>query len=149
MYTYVTYEFKFCKAKLNFLSHRRKFKFLNSNIARLVHCKGQVINEYCHMWFMNSYFSLHKVSRYWTCSRIKTKLCNATGWIHVMCSNKPDILYKPELYMCHVQLTHRCICINIHLVVPLMNDVTIVYICDNGSVKIDHVSADYTELYFH
>ena len=62
---YVTYEFKFCKAKLNFLLHRRKFKFLNSNIARLVHCKGQVIIEYCHMWFMNSDFSLHKVSRYW------------------------------------------------------------------------------------
>ena len=66
----------------------RKFRFLNNNI----HCRGQVIDEYCRIWFRNLNFSLHRASRYWTHNWIKRKLCSSVtilldGFI-VMCSNK-------------------------------------------------------------
>ena len=135
MHAHLTYEFKFSKAILNSLVYTKTVRFLNNHITRLIHSRGQVIDEYCCTWFMNSNFSLHKAGRYWTRSCIERKVCSSITILldgfAVMCSEKPDIhtySTNPRCICFIYQPTLRCICINIHLAAPSICHVTIVYI---------------------
>ena len=55
---------------------------------------------------MNSNFSLHKAGWYWSCGGIERELRSSItilldGFV-VMCTNKPDISYKPEVCKLHI-----------------------------------------------
>ena len=135
MYMHVINEFKFCKAIFISYCTERKFIFLYNNTTRWIHCRGQVIDEYCCTCFMNLNFSLHKANQYCTHSCIERKLCSSITILldgfAVMCSKKPDIhtySTNPRCICFIYQPTLRCICINIHLAAPSICHVTIVYI---------------------